>query len=231
MPKPLASSSRPSDLLYSPLPSASINTRSPTPWALPHAFITKTSFTAMQAMVSTPLARIWSASCTKPGRCLASHVGVKAPGTENNTTVLPLKSSSVLRSLGPSFVMRLKEPEGIRSPALMVMSDSLSSVCDRRSGLLRVQCPKIGQLFQRRIAFHGLEGFHRIVLVTGLELGDAERQACIRIVLHVALGQTLRELVVGLVVLAVAKIGAADCDVLVSVRGRVRFLLELRQPR
>jgi hypothetical protein len=56
IPNPVALSSRPSALEYSALPSASINTFSPTFDALPHAFITKTSLTAMQAMVSIPLA-------------------------------------------------------------------------------------------------------------------------------------------------------------------------------
>ena len=97
---------------------------SPTLEDLPQAFITNTSLTAMQAMVSTPLARIWSASSTKPGRCLASHVGVKAPGTENSTTVLPLNSSSVEMSLGPSLVIRLSVPAGMRSPALIAMCRS-----------------------------------------------------------------------------------------------------------
>lgn len=39
-----------------PLPSASISTLSPAPTDLPHASITKASFTLMHAMVSTPLA-------------------------------------------------------------------------------------------------------------------------------------------------------------------------------
>ena len=91
------------------------------PSALPHAFMTNTSLTAMQAIVSTPLARIWSASCTKPGRCLASQVGVNAPGTENSTTFLPLKSSSVVMSFGPSLVIVLSVPAGMRSPALIAI--------------------------------------------------------------------------------------------------------------
>src|SRR3954451_3435612 len=95
---------------------------SATPECLPHAFITNTSFTAMQAIVSTPFARTWSASCTKPGRCLASQVGVKAPGTENRTTFFPLNNSSVVTSLGPSLVIVLSLPAGMRSPALIAMS-------------------------------------------------------------------------------------------------------------
>src|SRR5262249_24278269 len=167
MPKPLASSSRPSDLLYSPLPSASINTRSPTPCALPQAFITNTSFTAMQAMVSTPLAWIWSASCTKPGRCLASQVGGKAPGTENSTTVLPLKSSSVVTSFGPSLVMRLRVPAGMRSPALIAMVRLLVALL--RCRRLRVQHPEVGEPLEGRIALHRLEGLDGVVLVVTLE--------------------------------------------------------------
>src|SRR6185312_11920547 len=108
-----------------PLPSASIVTLSPTLEALPQAFMTNTSLTAIQAMVSTPLERIWSASCTKPGRCLASQVGVKAPGTENSTTFLPLNRSSVETSFGPSLVISLSVPEGMRSPTLIAMDNLL----------------------------------------------------------------------------------------------------------
>src|SRR5215475_9897830 len=131
--------------------------------------------------------------------------------------------------------MRLKVPAGMRSPALMVIRNSLTGgltrVCDRRSGLLGVQGPETRELLERWIALHGLEGLHRIVLVAGLELRDAERQARIGLILHVALAQTLGQLVVRLVVLAVAEIRAADRDVLVTVRRRVGFLLELRQTR
>src|SRR3546814_4971166 len=75
-----------SALAKAALPSASSFTLSPTCWSLPQASITKASLTAMQAMVSTPLALNSAAFCTKPGRCLAEQVGVKAPGTENSTT-------------------------------------------------------------------------------------------------------------------------------------------------
>src|SRR5271170_1362951 len=73
-------------------------------------------------MVSTPLALIWSASSTKPGKCLASQVGVNAPGTENRTTVLPANSCSVVIFCGPSEVMRVNAPSGILSPALIVIA-------------------------------------------------------------------------------------------------------------
>ena len=87
--------------------------------------MTNTSLTAMQAMVSTPLALMSAAFSTKPGRCLASQVGVNAPGTENSTTFLPLKSSSVVRSCGPSLVITLNVPAGILSPALIAIYVSL----------------------------------------------------------------------------------------------------------
>src|SRR3546814_17934831 len=38
--------------------------------------VTKASFTAMQAIVSMPLALSPSAFCAKPGRCLAEQVGL-----------------------------------------------------------------------------------------------------------------------------------------------------------
>src|SRR6202034_4317678 len=124
MPNFVPSSSSPKALTYVPLPSASIRILSPTPPCLPHAFITNTSFTAVHAMVSTPLALIWSASSTKPGKCLASQVGVNAPGTEKNTTVLPANNCSVVIFCGPSEVMRVNAPSGILSPALMVIEFS-----------------------------------------------------------------------------------------------------------
>jgi hypothetical protein len=46
---------------------------------------------------------------------------VKAPGTENNTTVLPANNASLVISFGPSAVFVLKAPVGILSPALIVM--------------------------------------------------------------------------------------------------------------
>src|SRR5271170_7910454 len=124
MPKPEAFNSSPSALAYSALPSASIRILSPTLLDLPQAFITKTSLTAVQAMVSTPFALILSASSTNPGKCLASQVGVNAPGTENSTTVLPANNCSVVIFCGPSEVMRVNAPSGILSPALMVIEFS-----------------------------------------------------------------------------------------------------------
>ena len=87
---------RPTALEKSPLPSASIITLSPTFWSLPQASMTKASLTERQAMASTPFPLMSLACWTKPGRCLAEQVGVKAPGRPNNTTVLPLNRSSVV---------------------------------------------------------------------------------------------------------------------------------------
>ena len=56
MPFAVRSSSRPSALVKSALPSPSIRTLSPVFWSRAHAPITNASFTDMQAMVSTPLA-------------------------------------------------------------------------------------------------------------------------------------------------------------------------------
>src|SRR5579864_7289018 len=189
--------------------------------------MTNTSFTAMQAMVSTPLARIWSASCTKPGRCLASQVGVKAPGTENSTTVLPLKSSSVERSLGPSLVIRLSVPAGMRSPALIAMRDSFASWWFL--GLLRVQLPKAREPLEGRVTLHQLEGLHRVVLVAALQLRDAEQQAVLGLALGDALGERLVQLLGCLVVLLVAEVGTARGRILVALGRGIGLLRELAE--
>src|SRR3978361_1639674 len=83
--------------------------------------MTKASLTEIQAMVSTPFPFIEAAFCTKPGKCLALQVGVKAPGTANSTTFLPLKMSSVDTSFGPSGVAIISFIDGIVSPTLIVM--------------------------------------------------------------------------------------------------------------
>src|SRR5271166_2773080 len=103
MPKPLGapSISSPIDFAKSPLPSARKVTVSRAPLALAQASRTKTSFTDVQAIRSTPFALKSAACCTKPGRCLTWQVGVNAPGTANKTAFLPLNSSSVETSDGP----------------------------------------------------------------------------------------------------------------------------------
>src|SRR5262245_12635455 len=62
----------------------------------------------------------------KPGRCLASQVGVKAPGTENSTTRPLPRSSAAVTLTGPSAPMTFSLPSGILSPALMLMVFFLS---------------------------------------------------------------------------------------------------------
>src|SRR5687767_15159661 len=101
----------------SPLPSASKRILSPTSCALPHASITQASLTAIQAMVSTPLAFNSSDCVTKPGRCTREHPGVNAPGTAKSTT-LPLPSTSPVRteSGAPSGPIVLSSMSGILSP-------------------------------------------------------------------------------------------------------------------
>ena len=68
--------------------------------------MTKASFTDTQAISSTPLAVMASASAMKPGRCFCEQVGVKAPGTANSTTLRPAKYASVETWSMPSAVLR-----------------------------------------------------------------------------------------------------------------------------
>src|SRR5579862_9579060 len=121
MPNLLASISRPSARVKSPLPSASITTLPPAPWLSPQAPITKASLTDRQAMVSTPLAWIAAAFWMKPGRCLAEQVGVNAPGSAKRTTFLPSKSSDVVIGFGPPSFICINVADGILSPTLIVM--------------------------------------------------------------------------------------------------------------
>src|SRR5918996_5315453 len=72
-------------------------------------------------MVSIPLALMAAAFCTKPGRWALLQVGVKAPGTANSTTFLPLNTSSVVLGFGPSAVMTRNVALGNVSPTLMAM--------------------------------------------------------------------------------------------------------------
>jgi len=47
---------------------------------------------------------------------------VKAPGSANTTTFLPLNSSSVVRSFGPSALIVLSFAEGIVLPTEMAIA-------------------------------------------------------------------------------------------------------------
>ena len=62
------------------------------------------SFTAKQATASTPLAFSLSNFSTNPGICFAEQVGVKAPGTQNKTTLRPAQYLAVLMVSRPSLV-------------------------------------------------------------------------------------------------------------------------------
>src|SRR5215469_13318259 len=116
---------RPTALVKSPLPSASIITLSSTFWSLPQASMTKASLTERQAMASTPLALIAWKLFTKPGTCLAEQVGVKAPGSANSATFLPEKKSSVFTGVGLPSCISIRVAEGILSPTLIVMNVSV----------------------------------------------------------------------------------------------------------
>ena len=122
MPKPPASSSRPTARVNSPLPSASMRTLPPAPWAFPHASITNASFTDRHTTSSTPLAFTFCAPDTKPGRCFIEQVGVNAPGTAKRTTRFPLKMSPTLTSRGPvSPISFSLTSSGRLSPTLIAM--------------------------------------------------------------------------------------------------------------
>src|SRR5690348_18008741 len=89
--------------------------------------MTNASLTDKQAIVSIPLPFSAENFSTKPGRCLAEQVGVKAPGNANKTTFLPLKISSLVMGFGPSAVMVMSLTDGILSPTLMVIASPVLS--------------------------------------------------------------------------------------------------------
>lgn len=66
---------------------------SATPFALPHALMTKASLLAMKTTFVTPLDLSLSMLLMYEGTCCSWHVGVKAPGTATRTT-LPLLNSA-----------------------------------------------------------------------------------------------------------------------------------------
>ena len=53
---------------------------------------------------------------TNPGKCLAEHVGVNAPGTEKTTIFLSEKYSATFISITPSELKVFSVTEGILSP-------------------------------------------------------------------------------------------------------------------
>ena len=63
-----------------------------------------------------------SAFSTKPGRCLAEQVGVKAPGTANSATLRPAKKSFDWTCSGPLSVAFTIFTSGMVSPLLMVIA-------------------------------------------------------------------------------------------------------------
>src|SRR5215510_6741272 len=83
--------------------------------------MTNTSLTDVTAMVLTPFALMASAFCMIEGTCILWQVQVKAPGTANRATFLPLKISSVVFHAGPSDVITRNFVSGTRSPTLMGM--------------------------------------------------------------------------------------------------------------
>src|SRR5262245_49505835 len=132
MPKAVPSSSMPTALVKSPLPSARNRIVPSAPLAFPQAVSTWMSLTATQAMVSMPRARNASACWMKPGMCFRWQVGVNAPGTANSTTRFPRKISATLRFSGPLAPMVTKVASGSRSPILIDMDFLSRSADDQR---------------------------------------------------------------------------------------------------
>src|SRR5690348_7476454 len=151
-------------LAKSALPSAR-NSIASAPLAFFHSFMTKPSLTAVTAIVSMPFALMAAACFTKPGRWFLWQVGVKAPGTANSTTFLPLNSSSLVFGLGPSAVITVNVPLGTRSPTLIAMTGILSQGYELRYGAKR---SAFGELVETK------ERLHR--LVTG-DRREAQRSA------------------------------------------------------
>jgi hypothetical protein len=60
-----------------------------------------------------------TAFSTNPGRCLASQVGVNAPGTENNTTVLPFEERVAREVRRTILCHHLESAAGNLSPTLI----------------------------------------------------------------------------------------------------------------
>src|SRR6202012_6093291 len=92
-----------------------------------------------------------------------SGVGVKAPGPENSPTFFPLKSSSVVMSFGPSFVIVLSVPEGKRSPALIAMSNLLNRMCRYRQGGIVNQRKGPGDNISRALGSQSLDYWCRVL--------------------------------------------------------------------
>src|ERR1035437_10209051 len=114
-----------------PLPSARKSPLPSAPVDFFQASMTNTSVTPVTAMVLTPFALMAAALFRKLGMCMLVQVGVKAPGTANRATFLPLKMSSVVLGLGPSAVITRNVALGRRSPTLIGMDVLLRCVVFR----------------------------------------------------------------------------------------------------
>jgi hypothetical protein len=108
-------------LANSPLPSARKSILPSAPVDFFQASMTNTSLTPVTAMLWTPFAFIAAALFRKLGMWRLLQVGVNAPGTANNATLRPLKTSSVVFQTGPSVVMTRNLASGNRSPTLIGM--------------------------------------------------------------------------------------------------------------
>src|SRR6185437_679014 len=82
------------------------------------------------------------------GRCILWQVLVKAPGTANRATFLPLKMSSVVLTCGPSAVITRNFDSGSLSPTLIVIFDTpwewAGWVLDRQGGRYNIEAGENG---------------------------------------------------------------------------------------
>src|SRR5688572_21330358 len=125
---------------------------SPAPADLPQAPITNTSLTARHTILPTPLAPSSPAFSMKPGRCLALHVGVNAPGTENSTTRPLPRSSAASTCIGPSAPITFNLPSGILSPALIVIVIFLPCLTSTCGALRAGKLARLDQHARHRVA-------------------------------------------------------------------------------
>src|SRR6185503_4691105 len=105
------------------------------PCCLPHAPMTNASLTDRHQISSTFLSLNLAASCTKPGKCFAEHVGVNAPGSPKIAMRFLALRSSTLNAFGPmvqpgvsSSISSQRVPPGSLSPTLIAILSS-SGLC------------------------------------------------------------------------------------------------------
>ena len=124
LPKPLAPRSvfRPVAAVKFRHPSLTIDILDSALYALAHAARTKTSLVDRHMISSMPADIIASDFSMNPGKCLAEHVRVNAPGTPNRTARLPPNSRSLEIALGASSTSVKSSTFGMRCPTVIILA-------------------------------------------------------------------------------------------------------------